>query len=136
MYLIYVSIVFLTMLCNWWLIIIVNTYSHSCCIFSHIMYACTVSVTVSFSVCVHILYLCVSDLSLSLLAQVDLLSVPRRRGAGQHLGDRAGVFRGGAVLRGHQGGVQTSTKLRGRASICLLQAPDRRAVSHHTLNPV
>ncbi|KAM4535820.1 transmembrane ascorbate-dependent reductase CYB561 isoform 2-T3 [Fundulus diaphanus] len=57
--------------------------------------------------------------------QDDLLSVCPRGGAGQRLGDPAGVVWGYTGLLAHQGGVQTSPKPRGRVSVRPLQEPDR-----------
>ncbi|XP_022603714.1 uncharacterized protein LOC111223737 isoform X1 [Seriola dumerili] len=54
----------------------------------------------------------------------DLLPVRPRGGAGQHFGDRAGVFWGAAWLLDHQGRLQTPAQPRGRVSVCPLQDPD------------
>lgn len=88
--------------------------------------------------CLYFICLCIwfMSFSIALWAQVNLLPVQSRGGAGQHLGDRAGVFWGAAGLLDHQGGVQASAKPRGRVSVCPLQDPDRRAVTHHTLTSV
>ncbi|XP_078125999.1 transmembrane ascorbate-dependent reductase CYB561 isoform X3 [Sander vitreus] len=67
--------------------------------------------------------------------QADLLSVCPRGGAGQHLGDPAGGFRGATGLPDHQGGVQASAEPRGRGSVCPLQDPDGGGVPHLAVTP-
>lgn len=68
--------------------------------------------------------------------QAHILSVHPRGGAGQRPRSPPCVFWGGRVLRGHQGGLQTSSKPRGGVSVCLLQDSDWRPVPQLALTAI
>lgn len=73
------------------------------------------------------------SVSLALYAQVHLLSLHPRGGAGQRLGGPAAVLRGAAGLPDHQGGVPASAQPRGGVSVRSLQDPDRGGFANHAV---
>lgn len=93
------------------------------------------------NIIIHIWIMCFNLQSQSRLAvtlcvcvQAHLLPVQPRGGAGQRPGTPPRVFWGGCELRGHQGGVQMSSKPRGRVSVHLLQDSDWRPVPQLALS--